>query len=169
MEEELKGRIEEIASDIRAQSQNLELSTYNTLLFTADIVSKYLDIETAEYSTGRTGLNLLFTLVLGGGRMTPTAISKKIFRSKFAVTKMVDTLERRGYVRRGLIGNDRRTREVYITEKGVEVVTTVSAKERTRLGPEILSILDQSDLETFDTILRKIRKHVTGMIMEPYP
>jgi DNA-binding MarR family transcriptional regulator len=167
MEEELTDMVQNLASDIRAQSQRLELNTFNSLLFTADMVSKYLDIETAEYSIGRTGLNLLFTLVLHGGSMTPTAISKKIFRSKFAVTKMMDTLEKRGLVKRGLIGNDRRTREVFITEKGLGVVQTVSVRERTRLGPEILSILDQSELEAFNSILRKIRKHISDTTMEP--
>jgi DNA-binding MarR family transcriptional regulator len=167
MEEGLREVIAELASSIRSQSQHLETRTYNSLLFTADIVDKYLEVKTAEYSAGgRTGFNLLFTLVLNGGRMTPTAISKKIFRSKFAITKMMDTLEKRGLVKRAEIGNDRRTREVIITRKGVDAVRIMHDNERTRLGPEILSILDPSQLEIFDAILRKIRKHIRNTVLE---
>ncbi len=166
MEEGLRDTIEELASSIRSQSQHLETRTYNSLLFTADIVDRYLDFELAEYSIGRTGFNLLFTLVLNGGRMTPTAISKKLFRSKFAITKMMDTLEKRGLVERAEIGNDRRTREVMITRKGLETVKIMHDRERTRLGPDILSILDRNQLEIFDDILRKIRQHIVSITTE---
>jgi DNA-binding MarR family transcriptional regulator len=165
MEVKVNNLIEELAVDIKTQFKQPEIKLINSLLIAADVVSRYLDIETAKYSLGRTGLTVLHTLVINCGSMTPTSISKIIFRSKFAVTKILDTLEKLGYVKRGGIGNDRRTREVSITERGLDVVNS-SFVERPDISHKALHRLDKDQLKMLDNLLGIIRKDVSSLISE---
>jgi DNA-binding MarR family transcriptional regulator len=165
MELKTKNLIEDLAIEIKTQFKQPKIKLINSLLIAADVVSRYLDIETAKYSLGRTGLTVLYTLVINGGSMTPTSISKKIFRSKFAVTKILDTLEKLGYVKRGGIGNDRRTREVSITDNGIEVVKS-SIIERPDISHKALHRLDKDQLRMLDNLLGIIRKDISSLISE---
>jgi DNA-binding MarR family transcriptional regulator len=165
MELKVNTLLEELATDIKSQFQQPEIKIINSLLIAADVVSRYLDIETAKYSLGRTGLTVLYTLVINGGSMTPTGISKIIFRSKFAVTKILDTLEKLGYVKRGNIGNDRRTREVSITDSGLNAVKS-SIVERPDISHKALHRLNKDQLKTLDNLVSIIRRDVSALISE---
>jgi DNA-binding MarR family transcriptional regulator len=65
--------------------------------------------------------------------MTPTEIAKRVFRSKHAVTRAIDVLEKDGLVRRGTVRGDRRIRKVNITRKGLELIQA-NVDDRRRLA-----------------------------------
>src|SRR4030065_1038815 len=106
-----------MADAIREQADQLRVLTFLSFIYTADVINRYLDIELARYPIGRTGFSVLHNLVLHGGTMTPTNLSERIFRSKHAVTRVVDKLERLGFVKRGNIGRERRGRKGSIDEE----------------------------------------------------
>jgi len=156
--------LQSIAEEIREQAAQLRVLTFLSFIYTADVINRYLDIEVARYPVGRTGFSVLHNLVLHGGTMTPTKLSERIFRSKHAVTRVVDKLEKLGFVKRGGIGSDRRVRKVSITKEGLAYVKDSQAAGQQRLGHTLLHPLDQQQTESLHAMMKLIREHVLKLI-----
>ena len=142
----------------------MRVSAFLSFIYTADIISRYLDFSLSKYPIGRTGFAILHHLVLNGGTITPTDLSKRVFRSKYAMTRMIDDLEKRGFVIREALNRDRRKREVSITKEGLEFVRSSSIVQRQHLGEIIFHPLGQKRLEELKKSLRYIRKHVLKLV-----
>jgi len=164
--ENIKDSMESLANEIRSLAQQMRVSVFLSMIYTADVVNRYLDIALIELPASRTGFNILHNLILRGGTMTPTDISKRIFRSRQGVTKTIDTLEKQGLVKREPIGEDRRTRKVSITREGVKLIKKTSSEGRERISRDILQPLNETQIEDLGTSLRQIRKHVLSLISD---
>jgi DNA-binding MarR family transcriptional regulator len=158
--------LQSMADEIREQAAQLRVLTFLSFIYTSDVVNRYLDIEIASYPVGRTGFSVLHNLVLHGGTMTPTNLSQRIFRSKHAVTRVVDRLERLGFVKRGAIGKDRRVRKVHITKEGLAFVKDSQAAGQQRLGSVLLNPLDQKQIEALSVMMKQIREHTLKLITD---
>jgi len=156
--------IQSMADEIREQAAQLRVLTFLSFIYTADVVNRYLDIEVARYPVGRTGFSVLHNLVLHGGTMTPTSLSQRVFRSKHAVTRVVDKLETLGFVKRDAIGADRRVRKVSITKAGLSFVKKSQATGQQRMGHVLLSSLDRKQIESLANMMKKIREHALTLI-----
>ena len=156
--------IQSMADEIREQAAQLRVLTLLSFIYTSDVVNRYLDIEVARYPVGRTGFSVLHNLVLHGGTMTPTSLSQRVFRSKHAVTRVVDKLENLGYVKRDAIGTDRRVRKVSITKEGLDFVKKSQATGQQRVGHVLLSPLDRKQIESLRKMMKKIREHTLTLI-----
>jgi MarR family 2-MHQ and catechol resistance regulon transcriptional repressor len=166
MSEVSNHELQSMANEIREQAAQLRVLTFLSFIYTADVVNRYLDIEVARYPVGRTGFSILHNLVLHGGTMTPTKLSERIFRSKHAVTRVVDNLEKLGFVKRGDIGRDRRVREVSITKKGLAFVKESQAAGQQRIGHVLLQPLDHKQIEAMGTMMKQIREHTLNLIIK---
>ena len=164
MQKDFHDSMKSTADDIREQANQLKVSAFLSFIYTADIINRYLDIGLSRYPIGRTGFSLLHHLILNGGTMTPTDLSKRVFRSKYAMTRMIDELEKLGFVKRVTISKDRRKREVSITEKGLTFVKNALVAERQHLGEIVFHPLGEKRLEEIKKSLRYIRKHVLSLI-----
>lgn len=159
--------LQELAAEIRAQAYTLRMDTFLSFIYTADVMNRYLDLEfAARLQSSRTGFSVLHFLVLNGGRMKPTDISKRIFRSKHTVTTVIDTLEKQGMVKREPIGKDRRSREVSITKKGVEFVKEHASATSRRICSTVFSNLEKEQIEQLNVTLKKLRKHLIILVQE---
>ena len=156
--------LQSMADEIREQAAQLRVLTFLSFIYTAEVVSRYLDIEVARYPVGRTGFSVLHNLVLHGGTMTPTSLSERIFRSKHAITRVVDKLEKLGFVKRDAIGRDRRVRKVSITKEGLAFVKESQAAGQQRIGHVLLHPLDQKQIEALGVMMKQIREHVLKLI-----
>jgi len=156
--------LQSMADDIRERAAQLRELTFLSFTYTADVVNRYLEIELARYPIGRTGFSVLHNLILHGGTMTPTELSERIFRSKHAVTRVVDKLEKLGFAKRGNIGSDRRVRKVSITKEGLSFIKEAQAVGQQRLSYILLYPLDQKQIETLRNIMRQMRKHALELI-----
>ena len=156
--------IQSMADEIREQAAQLRVLTFLSFIYTSDVVNRYLDIEVARYPVGRTGFSVLHNLVLHGGTMTPTSLSQRVFRSKHAVTRVVDKLESLGFVKRDAIGADRRVRKVSITKEGLSFVKKSQAAGQQRMGHILLSSLDRKQIESLGEMMKKIREHALTLI-----
>lgn len=164
MTESVQNSIEPLALEIRTVAQQMRVSAFLSFIYTADIVNRYLEIELAKQPISRIGFNVLHDLILHGGTMTPTDISKRVFRSRQSVTKTVDTLEKLGLVKREPIGKDRRIRKVSITRKGIELVKSNSAQEQKRISHELFLPLERKQVEELSIALRQVRKQTLTLI-----
>jgi DNA-binding MarR family transcriptional regulator len=94
-------------------------------------------------------------LVLGvlrdGGPMSPSALSERLIVTRATVTGVIDSLERRGFVRRSAHPSDRRSLVVEITPAGLDVLqrlrTIVHRNEKAWLSglsdDELLGYIEQ--------------------------
>lgn len=158
--------LQSMADEIREQAAQLRVLTFLSFVYTSDVVNRYLDIELARYSVGRTGFSVLHNLVLHGGTMIPTKLSERVFRSKHAVTRVVDKLEKLGFVKRSNAGNDRRFKKVSITKEGLAFVKESQAAGQQRMGHLLLDPLDQTQIETLRTMMKQIREHALTLIAD---
>jgi len=158
--------IQSLADEIRERAAQLRELTFLSFIYTADVVNRYLEIELARYPIGRTGFSVLHHLILHGGTMTPTKLSERVFRSKHAVTRLVDKLEKLGFVKRGSIGSDRRVRKVSITKEGLAFIKEAQAAGQKRLSHVLMYPLDQRQIETLRKIMKRMREHALELISE---
>ena len=158
--------LQSMADEIREQAAQLRVLTFLSFIYTSDVVNRYLDMEIAGYPIGRTGFSVLHNLVLHGGTMTPTNLSERVFRSKHAVTRVVDRLEKLGYVKRNAIGKDRRVRKVSITEEGLAFVRESQAAGQQRMGHVLLKPLDKKQIKDLDVMMKKIRENTLKLITD---
>lgn len=166
MNKVFNSELQSMADEIREQAAQLRVLTFLSFVYTADVINRYLDIVLARYPVGRTGFSVLHNLVLHGGTMTPTKLSERIFRSKHAITRVVDKLEELGFAKRGGIGADRRVRKVSITKTGLEFVKKSQAAGQQRLGHVLLHPFDHKQIETLNTMLKQIREHAFTLITD---
>jgi len=166
MDSDIKESIESMAKEIRTQAQTMKVDTFLAYLYTSDIINKYLYMVLADQQVSRAGFNILHILILNDGTMLPSKISKKTLRSKYSVTRAIDTLEKQGLVERLPIGQDRRTRRVNITRKGLEVVKNATIDSRERISHDIFRTLDRKQTEELNSSLKTLRKHVLTLIDE---
>jgi DNA-binding MarR family transcriptional regulator len=104
-------------------------------------------------------------LVLGilrdHGTMPPSEIGEHLQVTRATVTGVVDSLERRGFVRRSPHPADRRSLLVEITPEGLAVLaalrTLVHRNERAWM-----EVLSEAELRTYIDILHRIQDSVTA-------
>ncbi len=163
MKENSNSELKILADEIREQAAQLKVQGLLSFLYTADIVNRYLDVQLTEFPIGRTGFGILHHLILHSGKMTPTDISKRIFRSPHAVTRAVDTLKKLGFVKRGSTSSDRRVRYVSITKKGLEFIKESMHKGQRGLLQSVF-LLNKNQIEELLPILRQVRKDTLKLI-----
>lgn len=155
--------VESLASDIRAMAADLKFNAGVHLLYTGLLLNKYIDIEARRYGSNRTRLDIMHTLIVHGGILKPSDLSKMTFRSKQTVTEIIDGLEKDGLVKRELVGKDRRTRRVIITRKGLDSIKE-SLPYTLEVSRKSMPSLSQENMQQLITILKQIRKHLLSQI-----
>jgi len=130
-------RLDSLAKRLRVQANDLRFDNFLSFIYTSEIVNKYLDNE----------------------------LSRRITRSKHATTKAVDSLEMLGLTKSARTKRDRRLRKVSITERGLDLVEQTMSLRHT-IGSQAMQCLDQEEAESFQTILRRFRKHMIQLMEE---
>ena len=131
---------------------------------TADVIDTYLDIYFSQYAPlNRTGFHMLQVLISAGGSMIQTELSTRVFRSKYTITKMVDMLEKNGWVERQPVPADRRAKDVVITTKGLALIRN-SMNRMLKMSQLAVSCLDETERKQLRSINRKLREHVSNLI-----
>ncbi len=106
------------------------------------------------------GVSAAGGLVLGilrdHGPLPPSELGERLIVTRATVTGVVDSLERRGFVRRAPNPSDRRSVLVEITPKGLDVVgqvrTLIHRHER-----DWMSVLTEAELDTYIELLHRIQ------------
>ena len=135
---------------------------------TFDIMNRYLEIELMNYKTSPIRFAVMNAIVVHGGRMVPTAISKWVYRAPRTITSMIDSLERDGLIRRELNTKDRRSINVVVTEKGWDDASKKGSVAE-EIDRRVLSCLSEEELNTLSGILKKLRRHLLSEIERSKP
>jgi len=155
--------VQSLARDIRDTAAELRVNAVLSLSYTADILNRFLDIEMAKYGASRARSAVLNVLIVSGGSLTPTEISKRVFRSKHTITRILDGLEASGLIKREQVPGDRRKTKIVVTKKALEFIKLTDAGRR-EISSKALSCLDPEEVRQLNTLLRKLRKHLLSYI-----
>jgi DNA-binding MarR family transcriptional regulator len=92
-------------------------------------------------------------------------LSKKVYRTKYAISRVIDKLEKDGLVEieQQSSSSDKRFKKVFITQKGIEFLRT-RMPERRRLAKEATSFLNSEEMYSLGKLSRKLRKHLLEKI-----
>jgi DNA-binding MarR family transcriptional regulator len=160
---EFEDSIQSLATEIREQAAGLRGELFLSFSYTSDVFNRYLDIELAKRDSSRTRFGILHNLITHGGSMTPTEIAKRVFRSKHAITRAIDVLEKDGLVKRSTVRGDRRLSKVSITKKGLKLIEANMA-DRREMSHRAMSCLTKRQAEVLRVISKKLRNHLLSFI-----
>ena len=166
MNDKLIHEIELLKEEIEANNKNPVVKAYTALFLTFDIVDNYASSELDVQKVTRAGQNILHILIVNGGSMIATEISKQAWRSKYSITRVIDTLEKNGYVVRTLSNSqgDRRKKLISITDKGLALVKKTVKISDGRLCHQVLRGLTQQQVEDFYQTLIHIGRQTFELI-----
>ena len=105
---------------------------------------------------------LLATLEGAAGPLSQSAIAERMIITGASVSSLVDTLERKGLVRRVPSTADRRTTLVELTDTAIPVIDAYLA-EVTTLHAHEFAGLDEEERETLVTLLAKVAAAIEAL------
>jgi len=147
----------------KAKMDKQRLRAFLSLIRFNDVATRYMAVEFMKHGSSSMRMVLMNALFVNGGSMSPTELSKRIFRTRHSITSMVDTLERQGLVRREPNAKDRRSINVTLTSQGRQLF-----KRMVPVGYEIsqraLSCLDNDEVVVLKTLLKRVREHLLDEI-----
>lgn len=135
------------------------INTYVLLLNTADIVSRYAEMELSKLGITYTQYVVLITLNACPQPPTLTELSERIFRTKNSLTTVIAHMEHNGLVKRVKDDLDRRAVRVMATAEGKELLGAVLPRSR-ELVNEVMSCYNQDEISCLSELLQRVRKHV---------
>ena len=127
----------------------------------ADLLSRYMEVM-LKFPLRFTALSLL---IRKNGSLTPTELSRLMFRSKHSITKIIDGLEKLGYVVRFRDNHDRRVVHVKITTAGVAHMKESLAIENPMVQ-DLLACLGDKEADIFLAQIKRLRREVIKALME---
>ena len=101
-----------------------------------------------------------------GEPITPSTIAERVLVASATMTSTLDTLERRGWVRRIPNPNDRRSVLVEITPEGRAVTDEVLPGIR-QVESSMMSVLTQAEREQLARLLDKVLRRSAALASEP--
>ncbi len=165
---ELQDKIDFLSQEIVSLSDDLRASTLVSIISTAEVVLEYSRLQAKRYDSGRTRFGILNALITHGGSLRLTDISKRVFRSKYSTTRVIDKLVREGLVTRETIDGDRRAKNITITRKGIAFIEE-TMPNRQKMTDEVMSCLTRGQMVSLMGILKKLKKHLLGIITAKGP
>jgi len=166
LDKELKKKIAALAKKSRETSLLPVVRAYKAVFTTFDILDNYIRLSLQDEEISRAGKSILHILIENEGSMTATEISKHAWRSKYATVRVIDTLERDGYVTRTQTTNsgDRRKKIITITKKGVALFEKTFKITMERLCYQVLEGLTEKQIAECYRILEHIGSHTYDLV-----
>ncbi len=90
--------------------------------------------------------------------LSQTQIAAHLHKDKTTITRMIDTLVKKGKLKREISSEDRRVFQIYVTDetkKGVEELSPIFEKQEM----ELRSIISDNDYYTTLEVFEKIKKY----------
>lgn len=103
---------------------------------------------------------LLIDLLWNQGSMSQQQLADQMHKDKNSVTKLVDAIERKGFVYRQQNASDRRSNTLFLTEKALELRDHAKQKGISILD-EMLEGISETELRAFLSTLNKLNVNMT--------
>jgi len=129
----------------------------------ADTIMRYLEITMKKDDISPLHMIAMYHLVRSGGSSTPTQLAEAMFRSKHSVTKMMDNLEKEGFIIRDFSSQDRRVTYIRVTAAGLEYVRKNQHKGEIR-AKQVMDCLSAADQKTLVALTGEMSSRMTGIL-----
>jgi MarR family transcriptional regulator, 2-MHQ and catechol-resistance regulon repressor len=118
-------------------------------------VTRRLAAELERVGVSATGFAMLVLLRSGGGELDLRTLRRRLNLSKATATEVLDTLERRGFISRRRLEQDRRAVSVTLTDPGAALVTHAFPAHAGRVA-DAFGVLDEGEKRQLAEICRKL-------------
>lgn len=148
-----------LAKEIRMKNE-IESVRHEALLNivrTASFIGKISNTFFSKHRLTEAQYNVLIVLKLEGVALTQMEIGERLLTSRANITSLIDKLEKKRYVRREEVENDRRIYRVFLTEKGKHVLEKVE-KAYLEKVEQIMSCISEAECKTVSHSLEKLRE-----------
>jgi MarR family transcriptional regulator, organic hydroperoxide resistance regulator len=149
--------------DFQAVAAQIKEVKFWSYVCFADTISRYCEITMKKDDISPLHGMAMIHLVKAGGVSTPTQLADKMFRSKHSVTKIVDNLEREGFIVRDFSSKDRRVTQIRVTASGLEYV-----KNNQRVGDkrakQVMDCLTDDEQQQMIVLTAKLNKRMTDIL-----
>ena len=108
---------------------------------------------------------MLIDLLWNQGEMSQQELADQLHKDKNSVTKLVDAIERKGFVIRRQNKSDRRSNTLVLTEKAENLKAEAKQKGIDILD-QMLEGISEDELRAFLTTLRKLSLNMNAYISE---
>lgn len=122
-----------------------------------DLQMKPLGVTRSQWSV------LAFLSRDGNDGATQVDLARDMDVGKVTVGGLIDRLEASGHVRRQLDANDRRTRRIFITEQGFEIIKQMQTVG-TILNESILAGVSDRDRKIAEATLSKVKDNIRDLL-----
>ncbi len=156
-------QLEMLSKEIRQLSAEMANNAVFGIVSTSDMINEYLRSQLRRSSSTQAKTRILNILIVNGGSLNLTDISKKVFRDKSSVTRVIGNLQGDGLVEVQQARDDHRSKIVAITGKGLELVGK-SMEQRRETTSKIVSGLSTEEMEIMVSLLKRVRQNVRKLI-----
>ncbi|MDX6663545.1 MAG: MarR family transcriptional regulator, and catechol-resistance regulon repressor [Solirubrobacterales bacterium] len=118
-------------------------------------VTRRLAAELERAGVSATGFAMLVLLRSADGHLDLRALRRRLNLSKATATEVLDTLEKRGFVRRRRLESDRRAVAVDLTGAGAALVTHAFPAHAERVR-DTFEVLDEGEKRQLTELCRKL-------------
>jgi DNA-binding MarR family transcriptional regulator len=146
----------------RVAEQIGELNFWLCVTF-ADTIMRYLEITMKKDDISPLHIIAMYHLVRSGGSLTPTQLAEAMFRSKHSVTKIMDNLEKEGFIVRDFSSQDRRVTVIRVTAAGLEYVKKNQHKGEMR-AKQVMDRLNADEQKTLVGFTGKLSNRMTDIL-----
>ena len=122
-----------------------------------DLQMKPLGVTRSQWSV------LAFLSREGHNGATQVDLARDMDVGKVTVGGLIDRLEASGHVMRQLDANDRRTRRIFITDKGFETIKQMQTVG-TILNERILAGVPEKDREVAERTLARVKENIRALL-----
>jgi len=128
------------------------------------LVSQDLDAHTESLDlAGGTGKISTILLVGANPGLRPSVLAHFIRKDRSAMGKLLEQMEKAGFIEQKVSRVERRARELYLTPKGRSIVQDVRQVIR-RQDDDFFAMLDPTERETLLGLLRKVYETYIDMV-----
>ncbi len=128
--------------------------------FLNELVKNNIDLTPEQY--------LLIDLLWDNGKMTQQEIANEMQKDKNSITKLIDGLQKKGYVIRQADSEDRRKNLVLVTEMGQKQKTEVT-RIAINAVDQILNGIPTDELNAVVDVLSKLNKNMKRLLNKNQP
>ncbi len=132
------------------------------ILLVGKTVLRDLDRRLEASGIGISGPQYGVLRLLSQDSATITELSSRMMVSPATLVPVVDTLERKGFVQRGVDPRDRRRIPLQLTEAGSEVVARVGTITEPDLLAQGLAVLGQEKAQQLQALLLELANQIEG-------
>jgi DNA-binding MarR family transcriptional regulator len=151
-----------LTDNFHTQNKNLHIRAFRDFLSASHLKDKYMDSKLSNDGINRTQRMIILEILAKGGYMTPTEISKITHHPIDTIFKSIDVLTKMGLTRSHQSRKDRRSRQVTLTDKGLELAEK-TLPARYLAFSQAMACFSKEEARLYSELLRRLMKQMINI------